>query len=372
MLLLHILAVFLLTSLSSLFAVVDPLALQQLNEPGQLMMQNRILAQVNGKTISVLDVVKKMDVYLNEYYPEYAASPLGRFQFYSSQWKATLDQMIDNELILADADEKELKTSDAEIREQMVERFGTNVMPILDDLGITYEELRAMIHTEIVVEKMSWYRVNNKALQRVGPHQIKMAYRDKHLANPSEEKWVYQVLSIRSSDSGKSSQLAEQAYRLLQEQHVAFASLEATLKQEMKTNEPEYKLASNPSSKEESKSDVAISLSQEYSIDTKALSTAHRDILSKIEKGSYSQPVSQVSRADDQIVYRIFYLKDHVKTIPPAFVSIAEALRSELIHEAVAKETALYKNRLREKFGFSQKQLQETLPADFEPFAFVR
>ena len=62
-----------------------------------LIVYNRILAKVNGKTLSVIDVMRKMDLFLQRNYPHLVDSKVARFQFYSSQWRETLAQMIDQE-----------------------------------------------------------------------------------------------------------------------------------------------------------------------------------------------------------------------------------------------------------------------------------
>src|SRR6202034_4472157 len=52
----------------------DSPALLSYDEPQDIVIYNRILAKVNGKTISVIDVMKKMDLFLQRYYPNYAQS----------------------------------------------------------------------------------------------------------------------------------------------------------------------------------------------------------------------------------------------------------------------------------------------------------
>ena len=100
------------------------LSLMDSNQSSQhLVVNNRILAKVNDKTISVLDVMKKMDVFLTRYYPHLSDSTTARYQYFSSQWKDVLSQMIDNELMLADAEKLELKVTDAEVRETIIERL---------------------------------------------------------------------------------------------------------------------------------------------------------------------------------------------------------------------------------------------------------
>src|SRR5579871_780542 len=127
---------------------ISPIA--EFQEPQELVVYNRILAKVNDKTISVIDVMKKMDLFLQKYYPQFAGSKAARYQFYSSQWRETLTQMIDQELMIADAEKLEVKVTDAEVREELLNRFGPNIMTVLDGLGVTYDEARKMIHNEML------------------------------------------------------------------------------------------------------------------------------------------------------------------------------------------------------------------------------
>src|SRR4029079_5046854 len=162
---------------AAIFAHANPPAALALEEPQEIVVYNRILAKVNGKTISVIDVMKKMDLFLQRYYPQYARSKMARFQYYSKQWRDTLTQIIDQELMLADAEHLELKVSDAEVREEVLTRFGPNIMATLDTIGMTYEEARTLIYNEMVVQRIMWYRVHSKALSIVNPQDIKKAYR---------------------------------------------------------------------------------------------------------------------------------------------------------------------------------------------------
>ena len=259
--------------------------------------------------------------------------------------------MIDNELMLADADSIELKVNDSDVREKLQERFGPNVMANLEKIGITYEEAREMIHSEIVVQRMHWFRVNSKALLSVNPQDIKIAYKDFCEKNPPQDEWKYQVLAIRGTEPTSVTPLTERIQSLLS---TAEASLLAV-----------YEKVSNEENRDPS---VTLTLSPLYEVNDKSLSASHRQTLSTLTPGSLSQPIAQPSK-DGSIVSRIFYLIDHVKKQPPPFEKISDRLFEELAEKASEKEASLYVTRLRQKFSFEEKHFQETLPPDFQPFA---
>ena len=335
---------------SPLLAEESPPPVFEHEEPHEIVVYNRILAKVNDKTISVIDVMKKMDLFLQKYYPQFIGSKMARFQFYSSQWREYLTQMIDQELMLVDAEKLEVKATDAEVREEMLTRFGPNIMPILDELGLTYDEARQMIQEEMLVQRMIWFRVHSKALTKVKSVDIKEAYKQFCEKNPELEEWLYQVLSIRSPDREASGAIAARAFELLQ------SKLDiAAVCDEIK-----------PTTEEET---LSVSLSPEMRADEKSVSSLHKEVLKTLSENAFSNPIAQVSRADNSTVYRIFYLKKHSKKVLPPFTKMAEQIKDQLLQEAAFKENTHYLTKLRDRLGYDEKHMIETLPKDFQPFA---
>lgn len=323
---------------------------QETQQTEEIVIYNRILAKVGDKTISVVDVMKKMDLFLQKNYPDLSDAKLPKYQFYSSQWRDFLNQMIDTELMLADAEKLEVKVTDAEVREEILNRFGPNIMPVLDTLGVTYEEARKMIHDEMIVQKMTWFRVNSKVLTSVNPKDIKQAYQEFCEQNPEMLKWQYQVLSIRSPDKAAGEALAARAAELLSANH-NFAALSKELKapDEMTT----------------------ISISEDLEADERSIAATHKQVLMQMSENTFSAPIAQVSRVDNSTVYRIFYLKKLEQTKLPAFEKISEQIRDKLLQNAAGKENSQYIVRLRERLGFDEKFMMQSLPSDFQPFNLV-
>jgi hypothetical protein len=333
--------------LAPLYIHADEPVIQH-EEAEELIVYNRILAKVNAKTISVIDVMKRMNMFLQKHYPHLANSKAARYQFYSGQWRDYLSQMIDQELILADAEHLEIKVTDAEVREEVLNRFGPNTMPILDKMGLTYEEARSMIHDEMVVQRMMWFRVNSKALSSINSLDVKEAYKQYCAKNPELEEWQYQVLSIRSPQKEASEELAKRAFNLLQ------SNLDLQTVSEKITTPEET---------------ITITLSPEVQADEKSISTSHKEVLKTLTENSFSSPIAQVSRVDNSVVYRIFHLKKHSKKTVKPFEKIADDLKEQLLQEAANKENAQYITKLRNRLGYDEKHMLEALPKEFQPFA---
>ncbi len=318
----------------------------------KIAMQNQILAKVNGQTISMMDVKKKLDLLFHQHYPQHESSSQARFQFYESSWRPMLMQMIDNELILSDSVDKELKLTDGEVREEMENRFGPNVMQTLDKIGVTYEETWKMLKSEMSVQRMTWWNVHSRALQSVTPQDIRQAYRLYLQENPAYSEWKYRVVSIRTDKSEES--LAEAVYQMLAEKCQGPEFLTDKLADELKVFE---------------KAGIAIQVSNEFVAADKDLSELHKVSLSSLAPGSFSKPSYQMSRADKKNVYRIFYLLDKTDYPAPTFESLASRLRDDLVQKCIAKESNVYVEKLRKYYGFDAARIKETVPEDLHPFS---
>lgn len=311
----------------------------------QLVVNNRILVKINDRTISVLDVMKTMDMHLNRYYPHLVESTAARYQFYSASWRSVLDQMIVGELMMADAEKREIKVSDGDVREEIQDRFGPNVMASLEKIGISYEEAREKVHEEMIRQRMEWLRVTSKALQKVTLKEVKEAYAAKY---PPSEEWNYQILSIRSKNKDSGRLLADKIFHLVQQEHLDLKSASQKIQEEEPLDEG-----------------LTLNLSPEYQEENKNLSLSLRDTLSFLKPGEISPPIEQISR-DQTAVYRLFQLQNHVKKEPPAFEAVAASLKEDLLQVAAAESMASYVDKLHKQFGYDEKSLD--IPEDFSPF----
>lgn len=318
------------------------------NEP-RLVINNRPLAKINRKVISLYDVVKKMNLFLYEYYPDYKVTAVDLFQFYTARWEATLDDMIADELVLLDAEQKEIKVSDGEVREALEERFGPNIMSNLDKVNLQYEEARAMIRSDLTIQQLIGMKVHSKAFQTITPQVIIKAYEDYLEKNPPEEEWSYQVLSIRGKDNKQCEKLAQKAYHLLQEKGTSLDAIMDEIGEE----------------------GVTISLSDDYSGTTQKISKQHFDIVKTLTPHSFSLPVSQVSRFDNSTVFRIFHLKSLIKKLPESLNQMHDKLKNELLFTTADKEKKNYIELLKKRFGYDLHDPKFELPEDYRPFALL-
>jgi hypothetical protein len=334
-----------LLALNTLTAAVP---MMDVTDNHKIGVQNSILAKVNGTTISMMDVKKKMDLLFHQNYPHLLNSSQARFQFYETSWRHVMMEMIDQELILADAADKEIKLADAEVREEIENRFGPNVMTTLDKIGISYEETWKLIKNELIVRRMTWWFIHSKAMSKVTPQEIRQSYRLYLKEHPAYSEWTYRVLTIRGDAPAPAS---EELYNQIRPLGQSPESIEALLR--------EFEAAH---------SGISISLSTEYQAKDIELSESHKSALASLEPGQYSQPISQVSR-DKKEVCRLFYLGAKSDHPAPSFEEISPVLKNEILQKTSGEVSQNYIEKLRKHYRFDSSHLKEMLPEDLTPFA---
>lgn len=319
-----------------------------------ITFSNSILAKISGKAISALDIKKRLDFVFNRQFPDLSSSPSARYEFYLVNWKHVLKETIDREMILADSKDKKLPVSDGDIRQELEDLFGPNVVETIDQLDMTYDEAWEMIHSDIAIRRMMIYRVHQKANNAISPEDVYKAYQD-HIANfTSPSEWKYRVLTLRHEESQKASEYALEAHRLLKEENTPLSDLPAALDHLFGQDNPTF----------------SARLSSPYDHTDKTLSASHRLVLSEIEPGAYSKPVAQTSRDGKSSIFRIFYLENYVEGEIMAFEDLEERIKNHLLDDFVAKETDSYLSSLRRRYGLDHdKLLTDSLSTSSTPFS---
>lgn len=306
-----------------------------------IVVDNRILAKVNGNAISVIDIMKKMDMLFYGQFPEYTSSSIARYQFYEANWEAVLQDLIDKELIIADAEESKLEISHGDIRQEMENMFGPNIIANLDKVGLTFDEAWRMVKNDIIMRRMLFIKAQSKALKQVTPEVIRKAYVEYARANMRPIVWVYQVISIRGKDGDKGSQ---QAYHLLNDEKVPLESIADKLDA------------------------VKLTVSEEYRHTDNEVSEAYKEHLAKLQPGMFSSPIALKSRADNSTVYRIFYLKEKIPGGMIPYSEIGPQIKDKLLNDAAMMETEKYLLKLRKHFDVQAAQIDELKTEGFLPF----
>ncbi len=314
-------------------------------------VNNRVLASVNGTVISVVDVKKKMDMILYQNYPQYLEMPEARFEFYSSHWREVLNDLIDRELMIADSEEKGFPISSGDVREELEEIFGPDVMLNLDNAGLTLDEAWAMVKADITIRRMLYYQVRMRITPQITPKDIRKAYDQQVAVIGSQKECLWRCLTLKSTDTNVATAYAEKLRVLLEEENVALDSLEAEL-EKREIQDPQVQLL----------------ISQSFRQKQGELSSSLQELLLTMSEGSYSKPQLQSSRSDPNPVVRIYFVEEIRAEEIPSLQEMEAQLREEITQEMTVKKTAVYLDNLRHHFHISKEQIEKELPLNFQPF----
>lgn len=318
----------------------------------QITVNNRVLAKANGKAISVIDLMKKMDMLFYRQFPQYTSSVVARHQFYLANWKHLLTEMIDKELIMADAEEGKLVVNAGDVRQEMETLFGPNIIENLDKVGLTFEEAYQMVLADITIRRMMYFRVQTKAIAQATPLKIREFYDKISKDTIRDNEWVYRVVTLRHKDPVKAAESANIALAMLKTDKVDFPDLA----EKMKTDLPK------------DLKDTAVTVSEEFHTNEKELSDVFKTTLVTLNADNYSVPISQKSRSDNSTVVRIFYLKDMIPGGPIPFKELEVKIKEKLVGDAMDTETEAYLKKLREHYHTQEGQIEDLLNSSYQPF----
>lgn len=327
----------------------------QKEEP-KIFVNNRILAHVNGKPITTYDLVKKMDMTFYKNYPEYVSSNEARFQFYQEAWKYILDDLLNEELILADAKEHKIEVSSGDVRQEIEAEFGPNVIENLDKAGMSLEEATKSMQSELTIQKMIAIKANSKALRQVTPSVIRKMYQE-YIQNPDNKNqttWNYRVVTIKDRTPEKSEELATKAAQVLNE-GISVDDLPEVLK----TRKLHGRRAK-------------VTISNEIKNNEKEVSSDYKKMLVNLDAGMYSHPFPYKSRAEKGTVYRIIYVKEKIPGGFPTYKEMEPKIKQQLLNQASEKETDMYISKLRQHYHLREEDIKTQLPEDYQPFILKR
>lgn len=311
----------------------------------RIVVNNRVLANVNGKPITVIDVMKRMDLLFLKQFPEYTSSVNARHQFYQVSWKRILSELIDKELILADAKETKMEVANGDVRQEMEELFGPNIILSLDKIGQTLEDATKIIAGDILLRRMVFLKVTSKAMTKVTPQVLREYYTHYAIENREPTVLTYRMLTLRDADPAWAETKSKQIYEQLAHQKVPADDILKQL--------------------EEDKG--AISLTKEFTHNEKEIAPQNKEVLLTLQEGEISLPQKQTTR-EGNVVYRIFLVSKRVEGHTPSYQEAEQKMKEELLDVAMSVEQKNYLDRLRRHFAVKESQLKDMVPEEFAPF----
>ena len=317
----------------------------------KVLVHNRVLAHVNGKAISVIDLQKRMDMLLFQNYPQYLDVPEARFQFYTTNWRRMLSEWIDRELVLADAEEKKFEVSAGDVREELEDIFGPNMMHNLDSAGLSFDEAFTMLKEEITLRRMLYMQVRARVYATVGPSDIRLAY-DQYVQNKAgSTSCTWSAVTIKSKDVQIAEQFAQKLYDIVQKEVVA---------PEQVLTELERREMNCP--------DVTVTVSSPFQQSAQELASTLRDIFSSLPVGSYSAPQRQKSKTGLGDTVRLYFLHERTDGKVASIEEMEAELLDDLRQKEMQKKTDLYFTELERHFHSTKEEIEGSLGQNMQLF----
>ena len=302
----------------------------------KLVIDNKILATINGEHISVLDVKKKIDFILKSRNPSKNLTLSEKFLAYNSQWRHALHQMIFAKLI--EWDSKSVSKGDIPeniIHGTILDKFGVKYLEVLDDSSMTLEDARKIVKKDLFVRQMNSL-VAMKA--RDVPKNIRMEYDRFVKKNPETDVLEYRIVTVSKSTDNESP---------FEHAKIVYDSI-------LKGDKDIDSVAAE---------DKAVKVSKLYTVNAIDLNSKFRTILSKLDSKEFSSPIEGRKRA------QIFYLHNKSHFDPPSFVSKYLEIEQELMMKNISK---IEQNRFKEfekRYGYSV--MDDDKLNSFTPFRLV-
>lgn len=316
------------------------------DEKNVLLIQPRILAHVNGKTITVVDLMHKMDLAFYEKYPEYADLVQPRYQFYQTNWRYVLRDLIDQELMLADAESLKIELSRGEVRKEMEKLFGPNVVSNVQKAGLQYDEALNLVRSDMLIQRLLYFKVHTPALRCSTPKEVQIAYEEYQKTHQLPAELTYRVISVRSQNPER----AKEVSGLMHTQLMAGESMDEVV------------------SAMQSQEDVQVACGEQEKRAEGDLSDHYRSALLQLSVGGYSEPLAQESRKRGETLFRIFHLGAFKAAGAPPLAEVEEQLKDELLSAASQRLTMAYLQDLRARYRVEEMQDYKKIPEEFEPF----
>jgi len=309
-----------------------------------ISIENRVLATVRGQVITVVDVMKKLDMLFYQQFPQYRGSTEAKFEFYKSNWRKVFEDLVNRQLVLAWAEERQLQVSNGELREELEQMFGPNVMMNLYEAGLSVYEVQEMMRADILMRRIIGFCVRMPVMAAITPEVVQAEYERQCFEAKKRTIWTWKSVTIRSKESDCPKQVAEQ----IAEQLVELSPDQIQLPEE-----------------------VEILSSQTFHSKNGELSTSLQELFQALPEGRYSEPVEFVGRSSPTKSWRCYLVekKEH-ETLPP-FSELEEVLREHLAAPEMEEKSFEFFANLRKQYHVQQFLSSDKLVA-FEPFVLQK
>lgn len=309
-----------------------------------IVIENRVLATVRDQTITVVDVVKKLDMIFRQQFPQYRHVPEARYEFYRANWRRVFEELVDRQLIVSFSEEKHFGVTNGDVRQELEETFGPHVMMNLYEEGLSLHDAHEMMKADILLRRAMSFYVHSPVLAAITPEVLRGAYRGRIEEVKQKQGWIWRAVTVKSKKGDCPRDVADAVWNLLEREHQTLDGITSGL--------PEG---------------IEVSISQVFRSEQKDVAPNVRQILEKLPVRSFSDPQLWNSRSDPHQSWRCYIVDERFEQSVPTFFELEPALRQEIASPEITKRTLEFFDDLRKQYHVKHVFSSEQLVA-FEPF----
>ncbi len=309
-----------------------------------VIVENRVLATVRDQVITVMDVMKKLDMVFCQQFPQYRAVPEARYEFYRSNWRRVLEELVDRQLIMSLAEEKQFSVTNGDIREELEEAFGPNVMMNLYEEGLSLHDVHEMMKADILLRRIIFFYVHAPVLHAITPDVLRSAYQHRVNELKGKEGWIWRTVTVKAKGKDCPKAMADKVWKLLEQDRLPMEKVVAQLPNE-----------------------IECQVSSPFRSEHKEVAPGIQDILEKLPLNSFSEPLPFTVRNDPHQCWRCYIVDERFSATVPTFQEVEEVIRQDLAAPEIAKKTIAFFEELRKQYHVQHLFTSEQLLA-FEPF----
>ncbi len=294
-----------------------------------IQTNNTILAHVGKKAITALDVKREMDRQLYLYDKTAFNNPEGVFAHYNQNWKYTLKKIVQDELMLLEAEALKFSIPSHEITKKTTELYGDSPIPLYQFLSITPEEAKENGKRELYSMYLSYLKIWDKCNIEATPKEVQKSYQSFIKDLPMKDKWIYQAMYVQGKDEQLVKMTSNTISQMLKEGN--YSNLAAIVDSLSASNE------------------VKVGMSKDIKLTTKELSPSLLAVLENLEEGMMSDVITGQSAGN--YTGKVLHLKEVQKEPIPEFSDISDQLRNSIVTAASEQLAEKFFNDLIKKHG---------------------
>jgi hypothetical protein len=309
-----------------------------------IVVENRVLATVRDQVITVMDVMKKLDMIFYQQFPQYRKMPEARYEFYRANWRKVFEELVDRQLIISLAEEKQFTVTNGDIREELEEAFGPNVMMNLYEEKLSMHEVHDMMKADILLRRIIAFYIHSPVMSSITPEVLKEAYQKKVKEMEGRRGWVWRSVTIKSRGKDCPKEEADAVWRLLEKERQPLETV----------------LSTRPEG-------IECTASQPFRSEQHEIAPALLNVLESLPLHSFSEPASATSRSDPHQSWKCYIVDEHFEPEPPTFLELEPTIRQEMASPEITKRTISFFDDLRKQYYVKHIFSSEEL-LTFEPF----